>query len=227
MNITEAITELDTRKKSIINIKHLILKLNDKYGSYSNFNINTYKISFRVTLSNKELEITNKLLNKPNYLLMVNIGLEEEYRTSQISYSIILGNKNFPVDYSISYDVPVIRFRMNERPKKLINAIDYFIGEMQNYVSNINISKDKYIEIFNTISDAQTAYTKNTINKYKLEFKKYVADKFDIVTNDNLKDFVDYMTNIKVNKNNILQFLKVILFNNLHKITEEKFNLKG
>ena len=158
---------------------------------------------------------------------MVNIGLEEEYRTSQISYSIILGNKNFPVDYSISYDVPVIRFRMNERPKKLINAIDYFIGEMQNYVSNINISKDKYIEIFNAISDAQTAYTKNTINKYKLEFKKYVADKFDIVTNDNLKDFVDYITNIKVNKNNILQFLKVILFNNLHKITEEKFNLKG
>ena len=227
MNITEAITELDTRKKSIINIKHLILKLNDKYGSYSNFNINTYKISFRVTLSNKELEITNKLLNKPNYLLMVNIGLEEEYRTSQISYSIILGNKNFPVDYSISYDVPVIRFRMNERPKKLINAIDYFISEMQNYVSNINISKDKYIEIFNAISDAQTAYTKNTINKYKLEFKKYVADKFDIVTNDNLKDFVDYITNIKVNKNNILQFLKVILFNNLHKITEEKFNLKG
>ena len=227
MNITEAITELDTRKKSIINIKHLILKLNDKYGSYSNFNINTYKISFRVTLSNKELEITNKLLNKPNYLLMVNIGLEEEYRTSQISYSIILGNKNFPVDYSISYDVPVIRFRMNERPKKLINAIDYFISEMQNYVSNINIPKDKYIEIFNAISDAQTAYTKNTINKYKLEFKKYVADKFDIVTNDNLKDFVDYITNIKVNKNNILQFLKVILFNNLHKITEEKFNLKG
>jgi hypothetical protein len=227
MNITEAITELDTRKKSIINIKHLILKLNDKYGSYSNFNINTYKISFRATLSNKELEITNKLLNKPNYLLMVNIGLEEEYRTSQISYSIILGNKNFPVDYSISYDVPVIRFRMNERPKKLINAIDYFISEMQNYVSNINISKDKYIEIFNAISDAQTAYTKNTINKYKLEFKKYVADKFDIVTNDNLKDFVDYITNIKVNKNNILQFLKVILFNNLHKITEEKFNLKG
>jgi hypothetical protein len=227
MNITEAITELDTRKKSIINIKHLILKLNDKYGSYSNFNINTYKISFRVTLSNKELEITNKLLNKPNYLLMVNIGLEEEYRTSQISYSIILGNKNFPVDYSISYDVPVIRFRMNERPKKLINAIDYFIGEMQNYVSNINISKDKYIEIFNTISDAQTAYTKNTINKYKLEFKKYVADKFDIVTNDNLKDFVDYISNMKINKNNILQFLKVILFNNLHKITEEKFNLKG
>ena len=87
--------------------------------------------------------------------------------------------------------------------------------------------KIKYIEIFNAISDAQTAYTKNTINKYKLEFKKYVADKFDIVTNDNLKDFVDYITNIKVNKNNILQFLKVILFNNLHKITEEKFNLKG
>ena len=230
MNISEVIEELDNRKKNMTNIYRLILKLNDKYSSYNNFDINTYKISFRTILSTKQLEITNKLLNRPDYSLMIYIGLEKELQNGQISYSIIFGDKNFPLDYSMSYNTPITTFRMDERPKNLINAIDYFIDEMKNHISNINISKEKYIEIFNTISDSRYAYAKSTIKKYKQEFKKNVANNFDIITIDNLKDFVDYITNIKVNrgnKNNIIRLLKVILLNNLHIKIEKKFNLKG
>ena len=235
MNIKKIAAYLEEKRGRLVDIKHLISKLNDKYSDYNNFDISLYngicEISFKSILSTQGIKITNKLLNRPDYSLMIYIDLEEEYEDSKMSYSIAFGDKIFPENYFPACDRNIpINFKTNEKPENLINAIDYFIDEMKNHISNINISKEKYIEIFNTISDSRYAYAKSTIKKYKQEFKKNVANNFDIITIDNLKDFVDYITNIKVNrgnKNNIIRLLKVILFNNLHIKIEKKFNLKG
>ena len=104
----------------------------------------------------------------------------------------------------------------------------YFIGEMQNYVSNINIPKDKYVNIFSNVC-AQSRFSLNTRIKYNLEFEKHInANNFNILTIDNLGKYIDFIAGIKsIDKDTLWIFLNTIIFSNINKITEEKFNLKG
>ena len=226
MNIKKIAAYLEEKRGRLVDIKHLISKLNDKYSDYNNFDISLYngicEISFKSILSTQGIKITNKLLNRPDYSLMIYIDLEEEYEDSKMSYSIAFGDKIFPENYFPACDRNIpINFKTNEKPENLINAIDYFIDEMKNHISNINISKEKYIEIFIDTCE-RNGYEKHAIDKCKQEFYKYLANDFNTITIDNLEDYVSFVSKFEISRDILFIFLNAILFNNIYKIVDKK-----
>ena len=231
MSVRKIINFLEERKQRIISIQDSVINIYNKYKKHKDFVIdNISLISFKTSLATNEVKITNKLLNKAICFLTLSIKLQEEFEESHIICSISFGDKEFPGDYYVkAYGNNIlIEFKTNEKPEKLINAMEYFIGEMQNYVSNINISKDKYVNIFSNVC-AQSRFSLNTRIKYNLEFEKHInANNFNILTIDNLGKYIDFIAGIKsIDKDTLWIFLNTIIFSNINKITEEKFNLKG
>lgn len=226
MNIKKIAAYLKEKRGRLADIEHLISKLNSKYCDYNNFDISLYngvcEISFKSILSTQEAKITNKLLNKPDYLLTINIDLEEEHEDSQMSYSIAFRDKDFPESYfpACDHNIP-INFKTNEKPENLINAIDYFIDEMKNHISNLNIPKEKYIEIFIDTCE-RNGYKKHIIDKNKQEFYKYLANDFNTITIDNLEDYVNFVSKFEISRDILFIFLNTILFNNIYKIVGKK-----
>lgn len=230
MSIKEIVNILEEKKQRIKNIQDLVINIYNKYKKYKNFVIDDIdSISFKTPLVTKESKITSKLLNRAIYFLNVDIKFQEEFDESRISYSIVFGEHEFPGDYYIkSYgDNESIEFDTSEKPENLINAIDYLISEMQNYISNINIFKEKYIEIFSNICE-QSGYSQQTKKKYEREFEKHInTSNFNILTIDNLERYVDFITEIKkINEDILWVFLKTILFNNIKETIEEKLILE-
>ena len=231
MSVRKIINVLEEKKQRIISIQDSITNIYNKYKKYKNFAIDdTDLISFKTPLVTKESKITSKLLNRIIYFLTIGIKFQEEFDESYVICSISFGDKEFPSDYCIkSYygsDI-TIKFKTNEKHENLINAIDYFIGEMQNYVSNINIPKDKYIEIFSDVCE-QSWFSERTKKKYKSEFKKQInTNNFDVLTIDNLERYIDFIIEFKkINEYTLWAFLNTILFNNINKIVEEKLILE-
>lgn len=184
-------------------IKVFTSKLENKYSTYNNFYISKVGISFNVILADKKNILINKLINKPNLFLFINIvpNIFCPDENSKIFYSIQNNKNKFNYDIN-NYVHGSFDFRIKIDPLKFINTLDYFIERTQNYVSNIDITIAQSIKIFNSIEK-----NKN-IRDY---FLKYSLN-FEVINPNNIMEYIESIINSAIKKEISIKFLHELLF---------------
>ena len=145
----------------------------------------------------------NKLINKPNLFLFINIvpNIFCPDENSKIFYSIQNNKNKFNYDIN-NYVHGSFDFRIKIDPLKFINTLDYFIERTQNYVSNIDITIAQSIKIFNSIEK-----NKN-IRDY---FLKYSLN-FEVINPNNIMEYIESIINSAIKKEISIKFLHELLF---------------
>lgn len=182
-------------------IKVFTSKLENKYSTYNNFYISKVGISFNVILADKKNILINKLINKQNLFLFINIvpNIFCPDENSKIFYSIRNNKNNFNYDIN-NYVHGSFDFRIKIDPLKFINTLDYFIERTQNYVSNIDITNAQSIKIFNSIEKNENI--RDYFLKYSLKPLRTqdTALNFEVINSNNIMEYIDNIINSAIKK---------------------------
>lgn len=200
-------------------IKVFTSKLEKKYSAYNNFYISKVGISFNVILADKKNILINKLINKPNLFLFINIvpNIFCPDENSKIFYSIQNNKNKFNYDIN-NYVHGSFDFQIKIDPLKFINTLDYFIEQTQNYISNIDITNAQSIKIFNSIEknenirDYFIKYSSKPLASARDGTRRLVALNFEVINSGNMMEYIESIINSAIKKEISIKFLHKLLF---------------